>query len=96
MTFSRSLISEANSSLSLSVARRKCLPVEDYQVHAWHEVGFQHPLVTKRKHKLLTEDHALGIFWCEDLGVAAAQALLLQKPVSEESSSPPCWARRSP
>lgn len=96
MTFSRSLISDAGSSLSLRVVRRKCLTVEDSQGHAWHEVGFQRPLIMKCKLKLLAEDRALGTFWCEDLGVAAAQALLLQKPVTEASSSPPSWARRSP
>lgn len=96
MTFSRSLISEADSSLLFSIVRRKCLTVEDYQVHAWHEVGFQRTSIMKCKLKLLAEDRAPGTFWCEDLGAAAAQALLLQMPVTEASPSPPRWARCSP
>lgn len=54
--------------------------VEEHQVPAWHEVGFQRPLIMKCELRLLIQDHAPGTFWCGDLGDAAAKALLLQKP----------------
>lgn len=61
---------------------------EEYQVHAWHEVGLQRPLIMKCKLRFLVQDRAPGTLWCGDLGVATAQAMILQKPLTKASSLP--------
>lgn len=58
---------------------------EEYQAHAWHEVGLQRSLIMKCELRLLIQDCALGR---GDLGLATAQAMSLQKPSTKASSLP--------